>query len=71
MESWKFWASIVGFCLFLVYLRGVNHWAEKIQDKRKRGLVQVVFLGIPFGILAGLAVYNWEDILAHLKIAFG
>jgi len=67
MRDWRFWAGVAFFVVFVVYCRSVTLQTEKIESNRQRGILRLIFLGIPFAVLIVLLVIFWRELAMYVR----
>jgi hypothetical protein len=67
MEKWQLWGGLALVIAFIFYCRSVTFQTEKIEDSRRRGVLRIVFLGIPFLVLIVLVIVFRDPVMFFLR----
>ncbi len=67
MDKWQLWGGLAFVVAFIFYCRSVTFQTEKVEDPRQRGILRIVFLGIPFLVLIVLVIVFRDPVMFFLR----
>ncbi len=67
MDKWQLWGGLAFVVAFIFYCRSVTFQTEKVEDPRQRGILRIVFLGIPFLDLIVLVIVFRDPVMFFLR----